>query len=139
MAMSEKKNQNWMTFHKMSQISESGWVEKLVNLCDIVAIDTSSSDGATLLRLFGRKTIAITEDHDEARSIWSCTGYKLITMTKLLKEPSSYEQLYTIRADEVSSVEKSAKDGATLIETKRGGIVPVKQSIEEVKDMLETV
>lgn len=136
--MSEKKNQSWKTFRKMSQISEQGWVEKLVNLFDIVAIDTSSSDGATLLRLLGRKTIAITETHDEAKEIWSSHGLKLITMTKLLREPSDYEQMYTIRADEVASVEKSAKDGATLVETKRGGIVPVQQSIEEVKTMLET-
>lgn len=136
--MGEKKNQSWQTFHKMSQISTSGWVEKLVNLCDIVAIDTSSSDGATLLRLFGRKTIAVMENHDEAKAVWSVLGQKLITMTKLLKEKSSFKQSYTIRADEVSSVEKSAKDGATLVETKRGGIVPVKESIEEVREMLET-
>lgn len=137
--MSEKKNQSWKTFHKMSQISEQGWVEKLVNLFDIVSIDTSSSDGATLLRLFGRKTIAIADTHDEAKEIWASNGMKLITMTKLLREPSDYEQKYTIRADEVASVEKSAKDGATLIETKRGGIVPVTQSIEEVREMLEMV
>lgn len=136
--MGDSKKKNWKTFHKMSNISKSGWVEKLVNLCDIVAIDTSSSDGATLLRLFGRKTIAVTDSHDEAKEIWSSSGFNLITMTKLLKEPSDYVQKYTIRADEVSSVEKSAKDGATLIETKRGGIVPVLQTIEEVKETLET-
>lgn len=137
--MQEKKSQSWKTFRKMSQIAARGWVEKLVNLCDIVAIDTSSSDGATLLRIFGRKTIAVSETHDEAKEIWATYGHRLITMTKLLREPSEYEQKYTIRADEVASVEKSAKDGATLVETRRGGIVPVKQTIGEVREMLECV
>lgn len=137
--MTEKKSQNWKTFRKMSQIAEKGWVEKLVNLYDIVAIDTSSSDGATLLRIFGRKTIAVTESHEEAKGIWSSFGRKLITMTKLLREPSEFEQKYTIRADEVASVEKSAKDGATLVETRRGGIVPVCETIGEVREMLEGV
>lgn len=134
---SEKKSHGWKTFRKLSQIAANGWVEKLVNLSDIVAIDTSSSDGATLLRIFGRKTIAVAETHDEAKGIWGSYGHNLITMTKLLREPSNYEQKYTIRADEVASVEKSAKDGATLVETRRGGIVPVRQTIVEVRELLE--
>lgn len=134
---SENKGKSWKMFRKMSQIAANGWVEKLVNLSDIVAIDTSSSDGATLLRIFGRKTIAVAETHEEANVIWGSYGHKLITMTKLLREPSNYEQKYTIRADEVASVEKSAKDGATLVETRRGGIVPVRQTTGEVRELLE--